>query len=90
MGLGFVPKVFLAEIIQRSSSAFQTMKNVFQSDRFGSPVFNIRHGVVQDTFEKSFHSQPGLVVDCGRDTFDTPTSSQSPDSGFGNPMDRIS
>lgn len=73
---------------------------VFQSDCFGSPVFNIRHGVVQDlkqkenptlvkrsmmiefgrshTFKKSFHSQPGLVVDRGRDTFDTPTSSQSP------------
>lgn len=29
------------------------------------------------TFKKSFHSQPGLVVDCGGDTFDTPTSSQS-------------
>lgn len=65
------------------------MKDVFQSDCFGSPVFNIRHGVVQDTFKKSFHSQPSLVVDRGRNTFDSPTSRQSPDGGLGDPMDRV-
>jgi hypothetical protein len=52
-------------------------------------VFSVGDSVTNDTLEEGLQDTAGLLVDHGRDTLDTTTTSETTDSGLGDTLDVV-
>ena len=54
------------------------------SDSLALGVLGVCDGITDDTLEEGLEHTAGLLVDHGRDTLDTTTTSETADSGLGD------
>jgi hypothetical protein len=52
-------------------------------------VLGVGDGVTDDTLEEGLENTAGLLVDHGRDTLDTATTSETTDRGLGDALDVV-
>ena len=78
-----------AETVECLSLAFQGVDYVEGSDGLSFGVFGVGDSVPDDVFKEYLEDATGLFVNQTRDTFDTTTSGESANGGFGDSLDVI-
>ena len=63
--------------------------NVERSNSLALGVLSVGDGVTDNTLEEGLENTAGLLVDHGRDTLDTTTTSETADSGLGDTLDVV-
>ena len=78
-----------AESVDGSSLPFQGVDDVQGSDGLSFGVFGVGNRVSDDVFKEDLEDAAGFFVNQTRDTFDTATSGETSDGGFGDTLDVI-
>jgi hypothetical protein len=78
-----------SETIQGAALPLEGIHNVHSCDRLSPCVLGVSDRVTDNILEEDLEDSTGLFVNQTRDTFDTPTTSQTTDSGLGNTLDVI-
>ena len=52
-------------------------------------MLSVRDGITDDTLEEGLEDSAGLLVDHGRDTLDTTTTSETTDGGLGDALNVV-
>jgi hypothetical protein len=69
--------------------ALESIDHVEGGDCLALGVLGVCDGVTDDTLEEGLQDTAGLLVDHGRDTLDTTTTSETSDSGLGDTLDVV-
>ena len=77
------------ESVEGTSLTFQGVDDVHGCDGLPLGVLCVGDGVPDDVLKEYLQDSTGLLVDQTRDTFDTPSASQTTDSGLGDTLDVI-
>ena len=68
---------------------FQGVDDVHGGDGLPLGVLGVGDGITDDVLKEYLQDSTGLLVDQARDTFDTPSASQTTDGGLGDSLDVI-
>jgi hypothetical protein len=77
------------ETVEGSALALEGVDNVERGDGLALGVLSVGDGIANDTLEEGLENTAGLLVDHGRDTLDTTTTSETADSGLGDTLDVV-
>jgi hypothetical protein len=77
------------ETVQSAALSLQGVDNIERGDSLALGVLSVGDGVTDDTLKEGLQNTTGLLVDHGRDTLDTTTTSETSDSGLGNTLDVV-
>jgi hypothetical protein len=69
--------------------SLEGIDNVEGGDGLALGVLGVCDSVADNTFEEGLENTAGLLVDHGRDTLDTTTTSETADSGLGYTLDVV-
>lgn len=69
--------------------SLESVDDVERGDRLSLGVLSVGDGVTDDTLEEGLEDTTGLLVDHGRDTLDTTTTSETADSRLGDTLDVV-
>jgi hypothetical protein len=69
--------------------ALESVDNVERSNSLALGVLSVGDGVADNTLEEGLENTTGLLVDHGRDTLDTTTTSETADSGLCDTLDVV-
>eukprot|EP00094_Tigriopus_californicus_P013357 TCALIF_12918-PA protein Name:"Similar to Histone H3 (Urechis caupo)" AED:0.57 eAED:0.57 QI:0/0/0/0.33/1/1/3/0/195 len=72
-----------------SALSLQSVDHVHGGDGLSLGVFSVGDGITDDILKEHLEDPTSLFIDQARDTLDSTTTSQSPDSGLGNTLDVI-
>jgi hypothetical protein len=78
------------ETVKGAALSLEGVDNVEGSDGLALGVLSVGDGVTDNTLEEGLENSTGLLVDHGRNTLDTTTTSETSDSGLGNTLDVVS
>jgi hypothetical protein len=65
---------------------FKSIDDIERGDGLSLGVFSVGDGITDDAFEEDLEDTSRLLVDKPRDTFDTTTTCETTDRGFGNSL----
>lgn len=77
------------ETVQGTALALEGVDNVEGGDGLALGVLSVGDSVTDDTLKEGLEDTTGLLVDHGRDTLDTTTTSETTDSGLGDTLDVV-
>jgi hypothetical protein len=77
------------ETVEGSALALEGVDNVERGDGLALGVLGVGDGIADDTLEEGLENTAGLLVDHGRDTLDTTTTSETADSGLCDTLDVV-
>jgi len=77
------------EAVEGAALALEGVDNVERGDGLALGVLGVGDGVTDDTLEEGLEDTAGLLVDHGRDTLDTATTSETADGGLGDALDVV-
>jgi hypothetical protein len=69
--------------------SLEGIDNVEGGDGLALGVLSVCDSIADDTLEEGLEDTTGLLVDHGRDTLDTTTTSETADSGLGDTLDVV-
>jgi len=78
-----------AEAVQCTSLTLEGVDDVHGCDGLPLSVLGVGDGIADHVLQEDFQHSSGLLVDQARDTLDTTSASQTPDSGLGDTLDVI-
>ena len=78
-----------SESVEGTTLTLQSIDDIHGSDSLPLGMFGIGDSITDDIFQENFEDTSGFFIDQSRDTFDTTTTSQSANGGFGNTLDII-
>jgi hypothetical protein len=67
----------------------ESVDNIERGDSLSLCVLSVGDGVTDDTLEEGLEDTAGLLVDHGRDTLDTTTTSKTSDGWLGDSLDVV-
>ena len=67
----------------------ERVDNIQRGDRLAFGVFGVGDSITDDALEEGLENTTGLLVDHGRDTLDTATTSETADGGLGDTLDVV-
>ena len=67
----------------------ERVDNIQRGNRLAFGVFGVGDSITNDALEEGLENTAGLLVDHGRDTLDTTTTSETADSGLGDTLDVV-
>ena len=70
--------------------SLQGVDNVERCDSLSLGVLGVGNGITDDTLKEGLQDTTGFLVDHGRDTLDTTSTSETSDSRLGNTLDVVS
>ena len=79
-----------SESVQSTALSLQSIDNVHGSDSLPLGVFSVGDSIPDDILKENLQHTTSLLVDEARDTLDSTTTSQSPDSGLSDALDVVS
>jgi len=82
-------KYLSTETVQGATAALQCVDDVEGSDGFAFSVFSVGNRITDNVLQEDLQYATSLLVDEARDTFDTTTTSETTDSGFGDTLDVV-
>lgn len=77
------------EQIVLTALSLKSVDDVKGGDGLALGVLSVGDGVTDDTLKEGLEDTTGLLVDHGRDTLDTTTTSETTDSGLGDTLDVV-
>ena len=77
------------ETVKGTALALEGIDNVERSDSLALGVFGVGDGITDDTLEEGLEHTTSLLVDHGRNTLDTATTSETTDSWLGDTLDVV-
>jgi hypothetical protein len=77
------------ETVQGAALALQGVDDVERGDSLALCVLGVCDGITDDTLEEGLEDGARLLVDHGRDTLDTTTTSETSDGGLGDTLDVV-
>jgi hypothetical protein len=77
------------ETVEGAALTLESVDNVKRGDGLALGVLGVGDGVTDDTLEEGLEDSTGLLVDHGRDTLDTTTTSETSDGGLGDTLDVV-
>ena len=78
-----------SESVQSAALSFQSIDHIHGGDSLPLGVFGVGDSVTDDVLQEDLEDTTGLLVDQARDTLDSTTTSQSPDSGLSDALDVV-
>jgi len=69
--------------------SLEGVDDIERGDGLALGVLGVGDGVTDDTLEEGLEDTTGLLVDHGRDTLDTTTTSETTDGGLGDTLDVV-
>lgn len=69
--------------------SLQSVDDIEGSDSLSLGVLSVGDSVTDDTLKEGLEDTTGLLVDHGRDTLDTTTTSKTTNSGLGDTLDVV-
>jgi hypothetical protein len=82
-------KHLATEAVEGTALALESVDNVEGGDGLALGVLGVGDGVTDDTLEEGLEDTTSLLVDHGRDTLDTTTTSETADSGLGDTLNVV-
>ncbi len=79
-----------AEAVQCTSLSLQGIHHIHGGDGLPLGVFRVGDRIPDDVLQENLEDTTGLLVNEAGDTFDSTTTSQTTDGGFGNTLDVVS
>ncbi len=79
-----------SESVQSTALPLEGIDNIHSGDSLPLGVFSVGDSIPDNILKENLENTTGLLVDEARDTLDTTTTSQPPDSGLSNTLDVIS
>ena len=73
-----------SETVDGSALPLESIDDVHGGDGFSSGVLSVGDGISDDSLEEALEDLPGVVVDERRDSLDTSSSGEPPDSRLGD------
>jgi hypothetical protein len=70
--------------------SLESIDDIKRSDSLSLGVFSVCDSITNDALEEGLENTAGLLIDHGRDTLDTTTTSETADSGLGDSLDVVS
>ena len=77
------------ETVEGTALALESVDNIKGSHGLTLSVLSVGDGVTNDRLKESLEDTTGLLVDHGRDTLDTTTTSETSDGGLGDTLDVV-
>jgi hypothetical protein len=77
------------ETVEGAALSLQSIDDVEGSDSLSLGVLSVGDSVTDDTLKEGLEDTTGLLVDHGRDTLDTTTTSETTNSGLGDTLDVV-
>jgi hypothetical protein len=77
------------ETVQGAALALQGVDDVERGDSLALCVLGVCDGITDDTLEECLEDGARLLVDHGRDTLDTTTTSETSDGGLGDTLNVV-
>lgn len=77
------------ETVKGAALSLESVDDVQRGDGLALGVLSVGDGVTDDTLEESLENSAGLLVDHGRNTLDTATTSETSDSGLGDTLNVV-
>ena len=77
------------ETVEGTALALESVDNVEGGDGLALGVLSVGDGVADNTLEEGLENTAGLLVDHGRNTLDTTTTSETTDSGLSDTLDVV-
>ena len=78
------------ESVQSTSLSLQGVDNIKSSDGLASSMLGIGDGVLDNRLQERLEDSSGLLIDEGRDSLDTTSTSQSSDGWLSDSLDVVS
>ena len=79
-----------SESVQSTSLPLEGIDDIHSSDSLPLGVFSVGDSISDDILKENLQNSTSLLIDESRDTLDSTTTSQPPDSGLGNTLDVVS
>ena len=76
-----------SEPVESSSLSFESVNDIKSSDSLSFGVFSVGNRITNDIFQEGSQYEPGLVIHKGADSFDSASSSESPNRWLGDAHD---
>jgi hypothetical protein len=89
VGISLQCECLASEAIQGTTLTFQGVDHIHSGDSLPLGVFAVGDCVTDDILKEELEHTTDLFVNQSRDTLDTTTASQAPDSGLGDALDVI-
>jgi len=83
------PRRLTAEAVEGTALALEGVDDVERRDRLALGVLGVRDSVTDDRLKEGLEDTTSLLVDHGRDTLHTATTSETTDSGLGDTLDVV-
>jgi len=77
------------ETVKSAALALKGVDNVERSDGLALGVLSVGDGITNDTLEEGLEDTASLLVDHGRDTLDTTTTSETTDGRLGDTLNVV-
>lgn len=77
------------ETVKGAALSLESVDNVQRGDGLALGVLSVGDGVTDDTLEEGLEDSAGLLVDHGRNTLDTATTSETSDGGLGDTLNVV-
>lgn len=78
-----------SEAVQGTSLSLQSIDDIHGRDRLSLGMLRVGDSVTDDVLQENLEDATSLFVDEAGDSLDTPTTSQTPDGGFGDSLDVV-
>ena len=79
--------VSASEPVKSSPLSFQSINDIKSSDSLSFGVFSVSDRITNDIFQEGSQYEPGLVIHKRADSFDSASSSESPNRWLGDAHD---
>ena len=77
------------ETVEGAALALEGVDHIERGHGLALGVLGVGDGVTDDTLEEGLENTAGLLVDHGRNTLDTATTSETTDSGLGDTLNIV-
>jgi len=77
------------ETIEGTALSLESIDNIERCDSLSLGVLCVCDSITDDTLKEGLQDTSGLLVDHGRNTLDTTTTSETTDSGLGDTLDVV-
>ena len=84
-----VTSCLATETVKGAALTLESVDDVEGGDGLALGVLSVGDSVADDTLEEGLENTASLLVDHGRDTLDTTTTSETADSGLGDTLDVV-
>ena len=82
-------KNLTAETVKGTALSLESVDNIHSGDSLSLGVLSVGNSITNDVFQENLEDTTGFFVDQARDTLDTPTTSQTTNSGLCDTLDVI-